>query len=118
MSIVEIENKIIEEAQAQAQKIKADCDQQIAQLENEHAQKKAKLKTKLLEKTKRLEEDAIRAQLVPARLKARREKLLEKQKFLTGIYNQIKQKENLSEAETTRLRESTEVAAAQVLFGA
>jgi len=117
MSIWEIEKRILEEAAAEAEKAQAECEHTVAQLEKVHAQNKAKIKGKLVHAAEQQVEEAKRAELIPARLQARRLILEEKQKILSGIYKEIKKEKKLSGPELQQLREKSEVAASEILFG-
>ena len=118
MSIQEIEKSILEEAEAQASKIKHEAEVKTQQLEKVEAQKKEKVKAEMLREAQRKTEEVKRSYLVPARLKAQKKLLEEKQKILGGIYEEIKKEKKLSAAEISKIREETEVKAAHLLFGA
>ena len=116
MSIQEIERRIIAEAEAEASKIKREAEVKIQQLERGHAQKKEEVKNELMREAQRKAEEVKKSYLIPARLKARKALLEEKQKILGEIYNEIKNEKKLSAAEISRIREETEVKAAHILF--
>ena len=117
MSIQEIENRIIAEAEAEASKIKREAEAKIQQLESVHAQKKEEVKNELMQEAQRKAEEVKKSYLIPARLKARKALLEEKQKILGEIYSEIKKEKKLSAAEISIIREGTEVKAAHILFG-
>ena len=118
MSIQEIEKRIIKEAEAEASKIKKEAEEKIRQLEKVHAQKKEEVRTRLMREAQRKAEEVKKSYLVPARLKARKNLLEEKQRILSNIYNEIKREKRLSAAEIGKVREESEIKAAHVLFGA
>jgi V/A-type H+-transporting ATPase subunit E len=117
MSIQEIEKRITEDAQAEASKILKEAEADLRQFEKAHSQKKEEVRAEILRESRSKAEDAKRAHLVPARLKARKAVLEEKQKILKEIYAEIQKEKNLSAAEIAKVREETEVAAANILFG-
>lgn len=117
MSIQEIEKSIIEEAKDEASKIEKEAERSIQQLEKVHEQKKTELKAAILKEAMRKATEVKRSYLVPARLKAKKALLEEKQKILGKIYHEIKKNKKLSAAEISKLREETEVKAGSVLFG-
>ena len=117
MPIQEIENRIIAGAETEASKIKKEAEAKIQQLERMHAQKKEEVKNELMRKAQRKAEEVKKSYLIPARLKARKALLEEKQKILGKIYNEIKKEKKLSAAEISKIREETEVKAAHILFG-
>ena len=116
MSIQEIEKRIIEEAESQALKIKRECEKKIQELEEINQRETEETKAKILEESLQKAQDVKRAHLVPARLKARKAVLEEKQRFLSDIYNEIQREKKLSAAEIKKIREETEVNASQILF--
>lgn len=116
MSIVEIEQRINEQAAAEAGKIKAESERVITELVKMHNLKKEEDRIELLEEARRRAEEVKRSHLVPARLKAKKGLLEEKQKIISGIYREIKKEKKLSESEVARLRDETEVKAAAILF--
>ncbi|MEE8637459.1 MAG: hypothetical protein V3T21_00245 [Candidatus Margulisiibacteriota bacterium] len=118
MSIQEIEKRIIKEAEAEASKIKKDAQEKIQQLEKVHAQKKEEIRAGLTREAQHKAEEVKKSYLVPARLKARKALLEEKQKILGKIYNEIKREKKLSAAEIGKIREESEIKAAHILFGA
>lgn len=117
MSIQEIEKRIIKEAEAEASKIKKEAEEKIRQLEKVHAQKKEEIRAGLMRKAQRKAEELKKSYLVPARLKARKDLLEEKQRILSNIYNEIKKEKRLSAAEIGKVREESEIKAAHILFG-
>ncbi|KPJ66424.1 hypothetical protein AMJ44_08405 [candidate division WOR-1 bacterium DG_54_3] len=116
MSIQEIEKRIMAEAAAEASKIKKEAETKIQQLERMHAQKKEEVKNALMREAQRKAEEVKKSYLIPARLKARKVLLEEKQRILGAIYNEIKKERKLSAAEISKIREETEVKAAHILF--
>jgi vacuolar-type H+-ATPase subunit E/Vma4 len=117
MSILEIEKRIIEEAEAEASRIKAEAEARIREHNQLHARKLEEVRSEITREAERRAEEARRSHLVPARLKARRDVLEEKQTILSKIYAEIKKAKKLSPAEAKKLREETEVKAANILFG-
>ncbi len=117
MSIQEIEKSIIEEAKDEAFKIEKEAEKSIQQLEKVHQQKKAELEAEISKETMRKAAEVKRSYLVPARLKAKKALLEEKQKIIGKIYHEIKRNKKLSAAEISKIREETEVKAGSVLFG-
>ncbi|MBU0672685.1 MAG: conserved oligomeric Golgi complex subunit 6, partial [Candidatus Margulisbacteria bacterium] len=113
----EIEKKILQDAGAEANKIKQESEQMIRKLNQSQEQKMTELRAAGERETALRVEEAKRAILVPARLNTRKALLEEKQKILGSIYNEIQKEKKLSPAEIARIREETEVEAAQVLFG-
>ncbi len=117
MSITEIEKSILEEARAEASRIKLEAGNDVRQLEKFHAEKKKEVKSTILKEAQRRAEEVKRSYIVPARLKAKKAVLEEKQRILGQVYEEIRKSRKLSEAEIVKLREETEVKAAAVLFG-
>ena len=117
MSIAEIEKSILEEAQAGAAKIKVETDEHLAQLEIFYLQKKETLRKAILTSAQRNAEEIKRSYLIPARLEDKRLRLETKQTILQQLYAEIGKEKNLSSLELSRLREETEIKAAQILFG-
>ncbi len=118
MPIQEIEKRILEEAEAEASKIKKEAEEDVQRLERFHAQKKEEVKTEILQNAQKKAEEIRRSCLVPARLKAKKALLEEKQKIIGQIYKEVQKEKKLSAAEISRIREGTEVKAAAILFGA
>lgn len=116
MSIKEIEQKIIEQAEAEAKKIEQENNSAIKELEKTHAQKKAALAEENKLESEQKAAAVKRAVLVPARLKAKKELLEAKQSIVAQIYSEAKKSKGLTEAEANKLREETEVKTAQILF--
>jgi vacuolar-type H+-ATPase subunit E/Vma4 len=116
MPIQEIEKRILEEAQAQALKINQETEKKVAQIEAAGLRKMEETKAKILEEARSKAEEVKRHHLVPARLKARKEILEEKQKFLSDLYNEIQREKKLSSAEIAGIREESEVKASMILF--
>jgi len=117
MSIQEIEKSILKEAKDEASKIIKEAEISIQQLKKVHEQKKAELKAEIMKEAARKAAEVKRSYLVPARLKAKKGLLEEKQKTLGKIYSEIKKEKKLSTAEANKIREETEVKAANILFG-
>ena len=117
MSIREIEKRIIEEANAEASSIDEEAQRSRRQLEKVNEQKQKELRQAILEEGQRKADEIKRSHLVPARLKARKAVLEEKQKLLAMIYDEVKKQRKLSGAEIKKVREETEVKAAGLLFG-
>lgn len=117
MSIQEIEKRITEDAEAESSKIIIEAEANLRQLEKIHAQKKEEVRTEIMREARRMAEEAERSLLVPARLKARKAVLEEKQNILRGIYEEIQKEKDLSAAETAKIREESEIPAAKILFG-
>jgi vacuolar-type H+-ATPase subunit E/Vma4 len=118
MTIQEIEKRITEDAEAEASKTRKEAEANLQHFEKAHVQKKEEVRLEIMREAQHKAEDAKRSHLVPARLKARKAILEEKQKILIGIYTEIQKEKNLSAAEIAKVREETEVAAANILFGA
>jgi vacuolar-type H+-ATPase subunit E/Vma4 len=117
MSILEIEKRIIEEAEAEAARLRKGSEAKIRDLGKLHAQKLAEVREQSLRQAQRQAAAVKRSQVVPARLTARKALLAEKQKILSKIYAEIKKVKKLSDAEVGKLREDSEVKAASILFG-
>lgn len=117
MSIQEIEKRILQEAEAEAAKVRKEGKAEIQKLAKFHTEKAQEVKAGLAEEARLKAEEIKRSYLVPARLKARKSVLEEKQKILKGIYDDIQKEKKLSVAELAKLREDSEVKAAQILFG-
>jgi V/A-type H+-transporting ATPase subunit E len=117
MSIQEIEKRIVQEAEAEAAKIKKEAEEKLRQLEKVHAHKKEEVRARLMREAQHKAEELKKSYLVPARLKARKALLEEKQKILGRIYHEIKREKKLSAAEISKIREESEVKAAHILFG-
>lgn len=117
MSIEEIEKRIIAEAEAEASKIRKEAEAKIEQLKVVHAKQKEEIKAEIMREANRKAEEIKRLYLVPARLKAKKAALEEKQKILGEIYREIQKEKKLSAAEISKIREETEVKAAEILFG-
>lgn len=117
MSIAEIEKNILEEAQAEAAKIKAETDEHLQQLESIYLQKKEAVRKTISTSAQRKAEEIKRSYLIPARLEDKRLRLETKQTILLQLYAEIGKENNLSPLELSQLREATEVSAAQILFG-
>lgn len=118
MSIQEIEKRITEDAEAEASKIKNEAESDLQRFEKAHAQTKEEAREEIMRESRQKAEDAKRSLLVPARLKARKAILEEKQNILKEIYAEIQKEKDLSAAEMAKIREETEIAAANILFGA
>jgi len=116
MSIDEIENRILAEAKAEEEKIKAEAETAVRQMESVHTSRLESLKQELAERARKKAEGLQRSILVPARQNARRGILEAKQNILDQLYLEIKKRKNLPELEIKRVRENTEVRAAQILF--
>ncbi|OGC25024.1 hypothetical protein A2291_01755 [candidate division WOR-1 bacterium RIFOXYB2_FULL_42_35] len=117
MSINEIEQKILEQAKAEAKKIEQENSAAIKVLEAAQTQKTAVLKQQAKLAAEQKIAAVKMAVLVPARLKAKKNILEEKQAIITRIYAEMGTEKNLTKPEINRLREETEIAVAQVLFG-
>ena len=117
MSITEIEKSILQEARMEASRIKLEAESEIRRLDKFHAEKKEEVKGAILKEAQRRAEEAARSHIVPARLKAKRALLQEKQRLLEKIYAEIKKNKKLNDAEIGKLREESEVKAAAKLFG-
>jgi V/A-type H+-transporting ATPase subunit E len=118
MAIAEIEKSITQEARTEASRIKLEAENSIRQLEKFHAEKKEEVKSAVLKEARRRAEEVKRSHIVPARLKAKKALLEEKQRILGKIYTEVKKSKKLSDAGISKLREETEVKAAAKLFGA
>lgn len=116
MSIQAIEKKILEQAQAEADKIKQDSQTLINELEQVHERDTRELTSKAREHAEQKAAAAKRAILVPARLAARKSLLEAKQKIIGSLYKEIKKEKKLSQAELENLREKSEAQAAAILF--
>lgn len=116
MSILEIEKKILEDAQEEAARIKKEAQGSIQRLEKTHADKRVGLKGVSTRQSRNRAEDVKRSIIVPARIEARKALLEAKQKILGKIYTEIKKEKKLSAAELAKVREETEVQAARILF--
>jgi vacuolar-type H+-ATPase subunit E/Vma4 len=116
MPIQEIEKRILEEAQAKALKINQEADKKIKQIEEAGLRKIEETKAKILDEARNQAEEVKRYHLVPARLKARKEILEEKQKYLSDLYNEIQREKKLSAADINRIRDESEVKASMILF--
>ncbi len=116
MSIQDIAKKILEQAQAEADKITKDSQASLAQLNKIQDQKVAELTAKTKRETEQKVAEARRAIMVPARLSAKKAVLEAKQKILGSLYKEIKKDKKLSQADLDKLREQSEVKAAAVLF--
>ena len=91
MSIKEIEKRIIKDVEAEAVKIKDEAKSSVQQLEKIHLRKSEEIRAELSAGAKRKAEEVKRSYLVPARLKAKKSLLEEKQKICfvvggTGLY--------------------------------
>ncbi|MBU1026656.1 MAG: hypothetical protein KKA31_02885 [Candidatus Margulisbacteria bacterium] len=118
MSIQEIEKRIIAEAEVEAAKIKKETGASIHQLEKAQAARNKDIEAEMNKTTQLKAEEIKRSILVPARLKAKRVMLKAKQDVLSEIYKDIQKAKKLSAAELNKLREDSEVRAAEILFGA
>lgn len=116
MSIQDIAKKILEQAQAEADKITKDSQASLAQLNKVQDQEVAEVKAQAKQATEQKVAEARRAILVPARLAAKKAILEAKQKILGSLYKEIKKEKKLSLADLDKLREQSEVKAAAVLF--
>ncbi|MCX5751743.1 MAG: hypothetical protein NT099_08810 [Candidatus Saganbacteria bacterium] len=117
MSIKEIENRIVEEAEKEAAGIRSAGEKEIQALLKAYASKKETLRQKTKNDREKRTEEIQRSHLVPARLGAKKELLEAKQKLLGQIYAEIQKEKKLSQAEAHQLREATEVKAVQIMFG-
>lgn len=117
MSIKEIEKKIIGQAETEAAKIKQQVEAEIKQLESVLEQEVAKIKSTSLRLAQQKAESLKLSIIVPARLQAKKDLLVEKQRIITDIYSEVQTEKKLSTAELEQIREKTEVKVGQVLFG-
>jgi len=117
MSIEEIDKKITADAEAEASKIGQEGQSKISQLEKVNAQTIEAIKSQIKKEAEQESEEIRRSYLVPARLSAKKSILEEKQKILSGVYEDIQKEINLSKADLAALREKSEVSAAKILFG-
>jgi len=116
VSIQEIEKRISQEAETQAAQISKDTTEQIKQLDQVNARKKQDVKAHIRQEAEQKAEEATKAIVVPARLKAKKAILEEKQKVFSSIYQEVQKEKKLSAAEIDKVREDTEVKAAKILF--
>lgn len=117
MPIQELEKRILDEAQAEAEEIKSLARQETQKRNQVQASKIQDLKNQVQTENQRKAEEIKRLHLVPARLHAKKALLEAKQDVLTRLYAEIQKEHNLSAAETKRLREESEVKVTQILFG-
>lgn len=117
MSIKEIENRIIKEAETGASKINDTSEKNLQQIEKVHSRNKSELAAKIMRDATLKAEETKRSYLVPARLKAKKAILEEKQRILGQIYTDVQREKKLSNPEISKLREESEVLAAKILFG-
>ncbi|MBI4896646.1 MAG: hypothetical protein HY832_03820, partial [Candidatus Aenigmarchaeota archaeon] len=99
------------------QKINASAEQEMQNLKQVHASKVAEIQSRHAAETQNKAEELKRSFLVPARLQAKKALLEEKQNIITKIYAEIQKEHKLSNAETARIREESEVKITQILFG-
>ena len=118
MSFAEIEKRILAKAEQEAVKTSQETQVEIKKLAKLHAEEMQEVKAQILKEAKAKAEAEKRSILVPARLDARKALLEEKQNIIGKIYAEIKKEKKLSGPETTKLREQTEIKAAEILFGA
>lgn len=117
MSLKEIENRIIKEAELEAAKIKQEADASLKNLEIVHAEKLKEIKIEFDQSLKRKTEEIKRSLLVPCRLKAKNAVLEEKQTILTQLYEDLQKEHRLSRADLDKIREETEIKISSLLFG-
>ncbi len=117
MAIQDIENKIIEEANKRAAEIEAENKKEMEKLNKFHQKEKQALQDKILREAERKAQNAQRSILVPARMTASKTILEEKQKIISQVYDQVQKEKKLAKADLEKLRELTEIKAAQILYG-
>jgi vacuolar-type H+-ATPase subunit E/Vma4 len=86
MGIAEIEAKILEEAEEEAERIREKAEAEVLKIEAEAREKSGKLRQEILLKAKRSAEDLNRAITTPARLNAKKTLLTEKHKIIDGVF--------------------------------
>lgn len=116
MGIKEIEEKLLEEAQAKAGEIESRAQTELEKLKTIHEEQKQNTKDKILNAARLQAESIQRGILAPARIEAKKALLEAKQRIIGGIYEEIRKEKKLSPAELGNLRERTEIKAAQILF--
>ena len=107
MSLIEIEKRILAEAQVEARKIHEESEHSMKILDAAHYRKIEELRAQILKDAKRRAEEMKTSILVPARLKHKKAVLLEKQKIMNELYR----------GRPEQVREETEIRAARILFG-
>ncbi|MFH1362240.1 MAG: hypothetical protein ABIH69_06265 [bacterium] len=116
MSLQEIEKRILAEAEAEAANIRAQNKNELDQLAKFQAEQKAKLIATIDDEAG---DEALRIKrlvLVPARQKSKKLVLEAKQNIIGALYADIQKQKNLSNAETNKIREESEVSVAKTLF--
>ena len=86
MGIAEIEAKILEEAEAEAERIREKAEAEVSRIEAEAREKSEKIRQDILSKAKRSAEDLNRAITTPARLNAKKILLTEKHKIIDEVF--------------------------------
>lgn len=107
MGLAEIENKILEEAETEAKKIREQAAEESAQIGNEAKSKAESLRRQIITEAKKKAEEETKAILVPARLAAKKNILQEKHKILGEVFSGLPQ----------NIREEKEIEVANYIYG-
>jgi len=107
MSFAEIEKRIINEAEAEAEKIRKTAEEEAAEIETKGKEKAEKLRRQILAEAQKKAEEEEKAILVPARLAARKRLLEEKHKILNEVFSRL----------SPEVREKKEIEVAGFLYG-
>jgi len=92
MGIAEIEAKILEEAEAEAERIREKAEAGVLKIEAEAREKSGKIRQDILSRAKRSAEDLNRAITTPARLNAKKILLTVKHKIIDEVFAGAKPK--------------------------
>jgi len=117
MTIQDIENKITEEANKRIAQIETENKKEMAKLDKFHQEQKQAMQAGILREAEQKAQSLQRSILVPARMKASKAILEEKQKYISQVYDQVQKEKKLTKADLEKLRELTEIKVAQILYG-
>lgn len=107
MGLAEIENKIQQEAKAEAERINRAGEEEASRIEFEARQKAQALQEQIIAEAKQRAEEIKKEIVVPARLLAKSKLLEEKQKILAKIFAEF----------SPAVREKKEIEVAKLLYG-
>lgn len=107
MGFADIEKKILDSAQAEAQRILKEAKAQAAELLSQGKLNAQNRYDELIKEAHKKAEDLKRSLLTPARLEAKKELLSAKQEILDTVFKGIPQK----------IREEKEIGVAEILYG-
>lgn len=107
MGIAEIQKQIIEEAEAEAEKIRQKTETEVKIIEEQGHNAASRKKVEVLAQARRMAEERTRSILTPARLTAKKMVLQEKHRLLDEVFK----------GASEEMKEANLIKAAEFLYG-